>query len=91
MIFIYDPDKSAGNKDKHGIDFEEAQTLWEDCNRLEIPAAYRGEERIAVIGRIGPVVWTAIITHRGDAIRIISVRRAREKEVALHGNERIAN
>ena len=91
MNFEYDPNKSAGNKDKHGIDFEEAKALWNDYNRLEVPAAYRGEERIAVIGRIRAVVWTAIITYRDDAIRIISVRRAREKEVALYGNEGIAD
>ena len=91
MNFEYDPGKSAGNKEKHGIDFEEAQALWEDVERLEAPAAYRGEERIAVIGRIGMDVWTAIITYQGNAARIISVRRAREKEVALYENERIAD
>jgi len=87
MICEYDPNKSAANKDKHGIDFEEAQAIWKDYDRLEIPASYRNEERIAVIGCIGAVVWTAIITHRGDSIRIISVRRAREKEVALYENK----
>jgi uncharacterized DUF497 family protein len=91
MIFEYDPNKSAGNKAKHGIDFEEARALWDDVERLEVPAAYRGEERIAIIGRIGMDVWTAIITYRGNATRIISVRRAREKEAELYENERIAD
>jgi len=38
MKFEYDRRKSHANKRKHGIDFEEAQLLWEDPNRLEVPA-----------------------------------------------------
>lgn len=38
MIFEYDPSKSQSNKEKHGIDFDEAQVLWQDPERLEIPA-----------------------------------------------------
>jgi uncharacterized DUF497 family protein len=36
MGFEYDPDKSAANKRKHGIDFEEAQELWADSTLVEI-------------------------------------------------------
>jgi uncharacterized DUF497 family protein len=36
--FEFDPAKSIANKSKHGIDFIEAQALWEDANRLEAPA-----------------------------------------------------
>ncbi|MDR2695989.1 MAG: BrnT family toxin [Deltaproteobacteria bacterium] len=87
MKFEYDPAKSAGNKAKHGIDFEEAQALWKDVDRLNIPAAYRGEERHALIGRIGSRHWTAIFTCRGDACRIISVRYARKEEIDLYEND----
>jgi len=38
MGFEYDPDKSAENKRKHGIDFELAQRLWADARLVEIPA-----------------------------------------------------
>ena len=38
MRFEFDADKSAGNKDKHGINFVEAQALWDDWDLLEIPA-----------------------------------------------------
>ena len=37
-----------------------------------------------VIGRIGGKHWSAIVTPRGDNIRIISVRRSRTEEVALY-------
>jgi uncharacterized DUF497 family protein len=38
MRFEFDPVKSTANKDKHGIDFVEAQVLWNDPDRIEIPA-----------------------------------------------------
>jgi len=84
MSFEYDPDKSASNLAKHGIDFEAVQALWDDEFRLEIPARTRGEARYALIGRIGDRHWTVIFTRRGDRLRLISARRARKEEVALY-------
>ncbi len=80
MDFEFDPVKSAANLRKHGIDFVDAQALWSDPERLEIPAHTTDEPRTQVIGRIGGWVWSAFITHRGERIRIISVRRARHEE-----------
>ena len=48
MRFEYDPDKSSANRQKHGIDFEEAQALWTDPNLLEIPARVLDEPRFLV-------------------------------------------
>lgn len=84
MDFEFDPAKSAANLKKHGIDFIGAQALWSDPDRLEIPAHSLDEPRTQVIGRIGDVVWSAFITMRGDRIRIISVRRARDEEEAAY-------
>ena len=80
-MFEYDPDKSAVNLDKHGIDFETAQALWADDLRLVVDTQFLTEQRQLVIGRIGERMWTAVITIRGEATRIISVRRSREEEV----------
>ena len=52
--------------------------------RLEIPARSIDELRAQVIGRIRDVVWSAFITRRGDRIRIMSVRRARDEEKAAY-------
>jgi uncharacterized protein len=82
--FEFDPAKSAANLKKHGIDFIGAQALWSDPDRLEIPARSLDEPRTQVIGRIGDVVWSAFITMRGDRIRIVSVRRARDEEKAAY-------
>src|SRR5260221_112964 len=78
MPFEFDPLKSAANKAKHGIDFVEAQALWSDPERVEVPARPMDEPRYVVIGRIGETLWTATITYRHEnTIRIISVRRVR--------------
>ena len=82
MGFELDSAKSTANLEKHGIDFIGAQALWSDPDRLEVPARSLDEPRTQVIGRIGDVVWSAFTTIRGDRIRIISVRRARDEEAA---------
>ena len=84
MIFEFDENKSQSNKIKHGINFLEAQKLWNDVDRLEIPAKSLDEPRFVIIGRIGAKLWAAVVTYRGEKIRIISVRRARKSEVALY-------
>ncbi len=84
MKFEFDPVKSKANKEKHGIDFNEAQALWEDSDLLEIPARTVDEQRFLVIGRIAVKHWAGVITYRSDNIRIISVRSARDEEVKLY-------
>ncbi len=87
MLFEYDEAKSRSNKDKHGIDFVEAQALWQDEKRLKIAARSSDEPRWFVFARIGDKYWTAVITYRGKNIRIISVRRSRDKEKKLYEQE----
>ena len=82
--FEFDPEKSAKNKLKHGIDFIEAQSLWDDPDLLEISAKTEDEPRFLVIGKIGSKHWSAIVTYRNYNIRIISVRRSRIEEVDLY-------
>lgn len=84
MVFGYDQNKSAANKAKHGIDFNEAQALWSDLDRVELPANSSDESRSLVIGKINDKHWSAVITYRDDNIRLISVRRSRKKEIALY-------
>jgi len=84
MDFEYDSTKSLANLTKHGIDFSGAQALWSDPDRIEIPARSLDEPRTQVIGRIGDSVWSAFITVRGNRIRTISVRRARDEETAAY-------
>jgi uncharacterized DUF497 family protein len=92
-LFEYHPAKSASNKVKHGVDFEEAQALWDDEDILYTASAYIGEDRLLAIGQMNGKFYTAAITLRGRAIRIISVRRSRRDEVrdyerAAEGDQR---
>jgi uncharacterized protein len=89
MDFEYDPDKSVSNKRKHGIDFDEAQGLWDDPERVEIEAKNLDEPRYIVIGKINGKHWSAVITKRGGKIRLISVRRSRIGEVGIYESDSI--
>ena len=86
MKFEFDPVKSASNKEKHGLDFVAAQALWSDDGLKEVlsKADMAGEQRFLAIGRVQGKHWTAICTSRDEAVRIISVRRARKEEVGYY-------
>ncbi len=85
MEYEYNSDKSAANKQKHGIDFVEAQELWDDPDLLEIPARSTDDEhRYIIIGQVGVRVWSAIVTYRNNKVRIISVRPSRSEEKYLY-------
>jgi len=83
-VFEFDDHKSVSNKIKHGIDFIQAQTIWNDPDVLEITTKIKDEPRFLVIGRKDDKHWSAIITYREEKIRIISVRRSRPEEVELY-------
>jgi len=85
--FEFDLAKSAANRKKHGIDFDEAKRLWEDPDLLETPARVTDEPRVGVIGVIGPKHWSAFFTYRSGRVRLISVRRAREEEVERYESQ----
>ncbi len=85
LAFEYDENKSNQNHAKHGIDFDAAQALWNDPDLLVLPAKKAtNERRFLVIGTISQKHWSAIITYRGNNIRIISVRRSRIEEVHFY-------
>jgi uncharacterized DUF497 family protein len=77
--------KSQTNKEKHGIDFEEAQALWDDEEQFIQEIVSDDENRLIHTGKIGDKYYTAVTTAREGNIRIISVRRARAKEILDYG------
>jgi uncharacterized protein len=56
----------------------------QDPMRIEVPARTVGEPRWLVVGRMGGRHWSAVVTYRGDRIRITSVRRARDEEIEIY-------
>ncbi len=82
--FQYDPKKSRSNHKKHGINFEQAQVLWDDPNLVTITARSEDETRSLIIARVNEQHYSAVVTDREDEIRIISLRRSRTAEVELY-------
>jgi uncharacterized DUF497 family protein len=84
MEFEFNPAESMANLVKHGINFKDAQQLWEDSGLRVIKARTDGEPRWIAIGRIGEKHWSGVFTPRGEVIRIISVRRSSLNEIARY-------
>jgi uncharacterized DUF497 family protein len=91
MKFAFDPAKSKANAAKHGIDFVAAQELWRDENRGVLPSANRSEPRFLLLAMREEKLWVAIYTMRGENMRLISVRRARESEQAVYEQSKEQN
>jgi uncharacterized DUF497 family protein len=84
LTFEFDESESQANLSKHGINFVDAQLLWNDPRLLEVPAKTEDDPRYLVIGLLNGKHWSAVLTYRGVNIRLISVRRSRTEEVALY-------
>jgi hypothetical protein len=80
--------KNNINQKKHGIDFEVSRNLWSDEDRVEIYTPHPVEDRRIIIAKYHHKIWAAVYTLRNDTIRIISVRRARRREVHLYEKEK---
>jgi len=80
MQFEYDQNKSVANLEKHGIDFEDIQEIWDGIYCKINAVNVSRERRGIVIGRISGEYWTAVTTERGSVTRIISARRSTDKE-----------
>lgn len=83
-MFEWDKKKSDANLSKHGMSFLEAKALWDDPFSVEFPAKNLDEPRFLLIGKIKGIHWSAIYTYRKKAIRIISVRRSRKREIEIY-------
>ena len=91
MIFEWDDEKEKINIEKHGIDFSLAALVFEDENRIEIYDRIHSEaeDRYITIGSInGTVVIIMVVyTERGDAVRLISARKATKQERRIYYND----
>jgi uncharacterized DUF497 family protein len=80
MEFEWHEAKRIANLAKHGLDFQDADLVFEAIHFAE-PARSVGDElRFAVIGPYDGRLVAVICTMRGDSVRIISMRRARQSE-----------
>lgn len=89
MKFTWDPQKATINKRKHGVTFEEAQTVFEDCDALRIfdPDHSDDEDRFLILG-LSSVLRLLVVCHcyreNDEQIRIFSARKASKTETATY-------
>lgn len=80
MLFEWDEAKRLINLEKHKIDFEDARELFDGRPVITAASMQIGEDRYLTTGEIGKRFYTVVWTWRGDMIRVISLRRARDAE-----------
>ena len=83
LSFEWDEKKARSNSRKHGVNFDEASTVFADILSLSIPdpAHSHEEERCITLGSSHRGKLLVVVhTERGDNIRIISARSASGRE-----------
>lgn len=85
MEFEWDEAKNAANKAKHGIGFEEFDGWDEEAIVVPDDRFGYGEARFVAFGRIAGRAYGMDFAKRGSVTRMISLRRARDKEIERYG------
>ncbi len=81
MKVIYDPAKDIENQRKHGISLSEATGMdWDDALVWQDTRRDYGEKRMVALGVIGNRLYCAVYVDRGPDRRIISLRKANQRE-----------
>jgi uncharacterized protein len=89
MIVDYDPAKDAANRAKHGVPLAFGARVFEDAGHVTLPSLrpIDGEDRYKAVGMVDGRLWTAIYVRRGEAVRMISVRRSNAGEQRNHDRD----
>jgi uncharacterized DUF497 family protein len=93
MKFTWDKEKAASNQRKHGVSFEEAQTVFMDHNALRIydPDHSESEDRFVLLG-LSSALRMLVVCHcyreEKERVRIISARKATKSESATYEKRR---
>ena len=92
MEFEWDEDKNRKNIEKHKINFEEAKTIFDDLDAIELEARRNGEYRIVRIGKTATrFILLVVYTLRGMVVRLISARQADKEERNLYLADKFKN
>jgi len=94
LRFEWDPDKDSSNREKHGVSFDEARTVFFDPHAIVIddPDHSQAEERFIILGH-SRALRLLVVAHcyrqPSGVIRIISARKATKREATMYpGGER---
>ena len=88
MNFEWDEDKSEACFQERGFDFSYAARAFFDPGRLvQTDTRYNyGEDRFQLMGKIESRLFVVVYTPRHEAIRIISARKANQREIRHYEN-----
>lgn len=82
----YDPAKQVANLESRGLPFDLAGELdWASAVIIEDTRKDYGERRFSVFGYIGERLYALVFTPRGDAVHVISFRKANGREIKRYG------
>ncbi len=83
---VFEPDKDATNRAKHGVSLDFAARVLADPDRLDVLDVRfdYGEDRFVAYGRVEGRVWVCVFVARGEQYRIISVRKANDRETSRY-------
>ena len=82
----YDPAKDAANLKSRGLSFDQAVELdWTSAVIVEDTRNDYGERRFRVFGYIGERLYALVFTPRGNAVHVISFRKANGREMKRYG------
>ena len=86
MLYEWDEAKRKANKEKHGYDLVDGDLVYESPDKLTLSSNRPHESRWIDIAEVGGevLVLTLTYTHRGEAVRFISLRKASRKERSLY-------
>jgi len=86
MAITFDPEKDARNIAERGLSFERVAELeWDTALIAEDTRSDYGEPRLLVMALLDGRLHTAVVTPRGEDLRVISFRKANRREVRLYG------
>jgi uncharacterized protein len=89
MRITFDPAKNDRNVVERGLSFELVSDLdWDTAVSVEDTRKDYGERRLRVLALLDRRLHVAVITQRGDATHVISLRKANKKEVKWYGQEK---
>lgn len=94
LRFVWDKNKASFNKRKHGISFEEAQSVFYDEKAIEFfdPDHSESEDRFLMLGlsvKLRVLVVCHCLRERNKIIRIISARKATRREEQNYWEDRL--
>jgi uncharacterized DUF497 family protein len=89
MLITFDPFKNDRNIVERGLAFELVAALeWENAVSVEDTRKDYGERRLRVLAYLGNRLHVAVVTMRGDAVHVISFRKANRKEVKFYAEKK---